>query len=99
MVVGSFIHYRKRIRPFDKIQMRSKILCADESFIYLEQSMVYDCCAGRVLYRTKITSTDGIITTNHVQKASGTILILLKFQIGWPLGSPPKISGHGLLCK
>tara|TARA_B100000780_G_C20682898_1_gene271735 strand:+ start:113 stop:370 length:258 start_codon:yes stop_codon:yes gene_type:complete len=67
VVAGSFVRYRKRIRLFYKVQMRSKISCKDECFIYLEQSMwVHDCYAGHALYRTTITGTDGIITTNHV---------------------------------
>ena len=72
VVAGIFVRYRNRVRLFDKIQIRSKVLYENQHFIYLEQSMwVRDCFAGHALYRTAVTSADGIIATNHVQKALG----------------------------
>jgi len=59
-IAGSSVRYRKRIRVFDKIEMRSRALCADARFMYLEQSMwVKGTCAGHALYRTAVTNADG----------------------------------------
>ena len=83
VVAGSSVRYRKRICLFDKIQMRRRVLCADQRFIYLEQSMwVRDCCAGHALYRTAITNADGIVTTDHVQKELGHDIGLTEIP-GW----------------
>ena len=71
-MAGSSFRYRKLIRLFDTIQMRSKVLLANQRFIHLEQNMwVRDCSAGHALYRTAVTSTDGVNTRNHVQEALG----------------------------
>ena len=71
-MAGSSFRYRKRIRLFDTIQMRSKVLRTNQRFIHLEQSMwVRVCSAGHALYRTAVTSADGVNTRNHVQKALG----------------------------
>ena len=72
VVAGSSIRYCTRIRLFDKIQMRSKVLCANQRYIHLEQGIwLRECRANHALYRTTVTRADGIITTNHVQKAFG----------------------------
>ena len=77
----SSIRYCTRIRLFDKIQMRSKVLCANQRFIYLEQGIwLHDCRAGRALYRTAVTSADGVNTKNHVQKALAYYINLTKIQ-------------------
>ena len=66
-IAGSSVHYRKRIRMFDKIEMYSRAICADHQFIYLEQSMwVRGTCAGHALYRTAVTNADGIVSTDHI---------------------------------
>ena len=66
-IAGSSVRYRKRIRVFDKIEMRSRAICADHRFIYLEQSMwVSGTCAGHALYRTAVTNADGIVSTDHI---------------------------------
>ena len=76
-MAGSSFRYRKRIRLFDTIKIRSKVLRANQRFIYLEQSMwVHDCCAGHALDRTAVTSADGVNTINHVQKALGYYTVL-----------------------
>ena len=72
VVAGSSVRYRKRIRLFDKIKMHSRVLCFDKQFIYLEQTMwVHDICAGHALYRTAVTDTDGIVTTDRILKELG----------------------------
>ena len=39
VVAGSTIQYRKRIRAFDKVTMKTRIVGFDERWIYIEQSM------------------------------------------------------------
>ena len=38
-MAGAIVRYRRRIRMFEVIEMRSRALCWDARFIYLEQSM------------------------------------------------------------
>ncbi|MGB0798551.1 MAG: thioesterase family protein [Planktomarina sp.] len=72
-VAGSMVRYRRRIRMFDKIEMRSRALCADGRFMYLEQSMwVRGTCAGHALYRTAVTDKNGIVPTDLVQAEFGS---------------------------
>ena len=67
-IAGSSVRYRKRIRVFDKIEMRSRALCADARFMYLEQSMwVRGTCAGHALYRTAVTNADGIVPIDNLR--------------------------------
>lgn len=66
-VAGSSVRYRKRIVMFDRIEMRSRAICADARFLYLEQSMwVKGQCAGHALYRTAVTDKNGIVPTDKV---------------------------------
>lgn len=66
-VAGCSVRYRKRIRIFDKIEMRSRAVCADDRFVYVEQSMwVRGDCANHVLYRTAVTNNNGIVNTDDV---------------------------------
>lgn len=39
VVAGSSIQYRKRIRLFDKVTIKTKLLAVDERWFYIEQSM------------------------------------------------------------
>ena len=67
-IAGSSVRYRKRIRVFDKIEMRSRALCADARFMYLEQSMwVKGTCAGHALYRTAVTNADGLVPIENLR--------------------------------
>ena len=56
-MAGASVRYRRRIRMFERIEMRSRLICWDERFLYLEQSMWKrdDDCAGHVLYRSAVT--------------------------------------------
>jgi hypothetical protein len=67
-IAGSSVRYRKRIRVFDKIDMRSRALCADARFMYVEQSMwVRGTCTGHALYRTAVTNADGIVPISKLR--------------------------------
>ncbi|MDE0591410.1 acyl-CoA thioesterase [Halocynthiibacter sp. C4] len=71
-VAGTSIRYRRRIRAFDKIEMRSRLVSWDERFIYLEQGMwVRGECASHALFRTAVTDRNGIVSTKRVMDALG----------------------------
>ena len=38
-MAGACVRYRRRIRMFERIEIRSRALCWDDRFIYIEQSM------------------------------------------------------------
>lgn len=79
-IAGSSTRFRRRIRAFERFEMRSHAICWDDKFIYLEQSMwkTSGDCASHVLYRSAITNKDGIVAPGRVLKA-----------MKWPTESPP----------
>ena len=66
-VAGSSIRYRKRIKPFVRFRMDSRVACWDERFIYLVQSIwIGDDCAANLLIRTGIVSKGKLVPTADV---------------------------------
>lgn len=67
-MAGSTVRFRRRIRGFEKFEMRSRAVCWDEKFIYLEQSMWKRNgeCASHVLYRAAVTNKEGIVPPEQV---------------------------------
>ncbi len=56
VVAGSTIQYRKRIRAFDKVTMKTRISAIDERWFYVEQTMwVKGKCTCHALLRTAVT--------------------------------------------
>ncbi|WP_319802782.1 acyl-CoA thioesterase [Moraxella bovoculi] len=56
VVAGSTIQYRKRIRAFDKVTMKTRICAIDERWFYVEQTMwVKGKCTCHALLRTAVT--------------------------------------------
>lgn len=72
-MAGSITRYRRRIRGFEKFEMRSKILCWDDKFLYLEQSMWKrdGQCASHVVMRAAVTDKNGIVAPIHAITAMG----------------------------
>lgn len=72
-MAGACVRYRRRVRLFERIEMRSRALCWDGRFVYLEQSMWRrdGQCAGHILYRAAVTDQDGIVGTDRVLAALG----------------------------
>ena len=61
-MAGASVRYRKRVRMFDRVEMRSRAVCWDEKFIYLEQSMWRDGEAtSHILYRAAVTGRSGMV--------------------------------------
>ena len=72
-MAGSSVRYRRRLRAFERFETRSRAVCWDDRFIYIEQSMWKSNgdCASHVLYRAAATDADGIVTTDRVLAAMG----------------------------
>ena len=71
-VAGSTVRYRKRVRLFDKVLMRSQMIGMDERWFYIAQSMwVKGEPASAVLLRTCITARGRSISTQEVRDALG----------------------------
>lgn len=72
-VAGSTTRYRRRVRAFDRIEMRSRFVGWDARFLYAEQSMWQSDgdCAGHVLIRSAIVGKDGIVAPRRLLDAMG----------------------------
>lgn len=72
-IAGASVRYRRRVRMFDRIEMRSRLISWDARFMYLEQSMWRrdGDCASHILYRAAVTGRDGIVPSGQVLEALG----------------------------
>ncbi len=72
-VAGSTVRYRRRVRAFDKVTMRSRCIGFDSRFCYLEQAMFHKNgeCANHVIIRAAITSKSGIVPSAEVAAEMG----------------------------
>ncbi|SHH45325.1 acyl-CoA thioesterase [Cognatishimia maritima] len=72
-VAGSVVRYRRRILPFEKFEMRSRGLCWDDKFLYVEQSIwkMNGDCANHAVFRTAVTDAKGIVKPARVADAMG----------------------------
>jgi acyl-CoA thioesterase FadM len=71
-VAGSSVRYRRRIRMFDRIEMRSRITGWDHRFTYCEQSLWRKGeCASHGLLRIAVVGASGIIPPKELAIALG----------------------------
>lgn len=72
-MAGTSTRFRRRIHGFERFEMRSRALCWDDRFVYLEQSMWKRSgdCASHVLYRAAVTDKNGIVAPQKVLAALG----------------------------
>ena len=72
-VAGVSVRYRKRVRGFEKIEMRSRGLGWDTRFLYIEQGLwnAQGECAGHALYRMAVTGPAGMVPPGEVARAIG----------------------------
>ncbi|NNE22920.1 MAG: acyl-CoA thioesterase [Rhizobiales bacterium] len=69
-VAGASVRYRKRIRIFDKVTMRTQVLGFDDRWIFLGQSMwVNDKPVSSLLVRTCVTEAGTSLPTEQIQQA------------------------------
>lgn len=71
-MAGASVRYRRRIKTFQRFTMRSRPVCRDDRFLYLEQTMwVGKEAASNILYRSAVTDRNGIVPTARVAEALG----------------------------
>ncbi len=71
-VAGVSVRYRRRVRAFHRVEMRSRVLGWDARFFYLDQSLWrYGDCLNQMLLRTAVTGRDGIVPPSKVAHAIG----------------------------
>ena len=71
-VAGASVRYRRRVRAFQRIEMRTRCVGWDDRFVYVVQSMwVRGTCTSEALLRTAVTSPAGIVPPAEVVAALG----------------------------
>lgn len=71
-VAGASVRYRRRIKAFDRVEMRSRGLGWDDRFLYIEQSLWRNGeAANQILIRSAVTSKAGIIAPARLVEALG----------------------------
>lgn len=71
-VAGSSVRYRRRVRAFQRIEVRSAFVGRDARFLYTHQAMFRGVDpVSSVLVRSAVTSSDGIVPTDRVAEAAG----------------------------
>jgi acyl-CoA thioesterase FadM len=71
-VAGASVRYRRRVRAFDRVEMRSRFVGRDARFLYVEQAMFRAGEAlSSLLVRAAVTAPSGIVPTDAVAAALG----------------------------
>ncbi|MBE0454343.1 acyl-CoA thioesterase [Roseovarius autotrophicus] len=72
-MAGASVRYRRRVRAFERVEMRSRLIGWDARFMYLEQSMWNRTgeCTSHILYRGAVTGRSGIVPPEEVLAALG----------------------------
>jgi acyl-CoA thioesterase FadM len=72
-MAGSSVRYRRRIHGMERFTVKSRAVCWDDKFTYIEQSMwkADGECANHVLYRAAVTDANGIVAPKRVLSAMG----------------------------
>lgn len=70
-VAGTSIRYRRRIKAFERFEMKSRAIGWDARFIYVEQGIwkANGDCANHALLRMVVTDKNGIVPPERVIKA------------------------------
>ena len=70
---GASTRYRHRIKVFERIEMRSKLVFWDERFLYIEQTMLKKDgrCANHILFRGGVVDKKGLVSTFRITEALG----------------------------
>lgn len=71
-VAGSTVRYRRRIRAFQRVEMRSHVLGWDARFFYIEQAIWRGGAAlNHLLVRMALTDRNGILPPARLLQAMG----------------------------
>lgn len=72
VVAGSSVRYRARVTPFQRVELRTRLLGWDQRFLYLEQAMWRgDTCCNHALLRTGVTAKGRLVPVEEVALAMG----------------------------
>lgn len=74
-VAGNTVRYRRRVRAFDRLTIRTRCIGWDARFLYMEQSMWkgQECTSQQVI-RSAVTSKAGIVAPSELLKAMGEVI-------------------------
>lgn len=82
-MAGASVRYRRRVKVFDRFEIRGRLAGWDERFIYVEQAMWRKGeCTSHILYRSAVTDPSGIVPTARVLEAMGLDLPPVRLP-GW----------------
>jgi len=71
-MAGASVRYRSRVRLFEKVKISTTAVGRDERFVYIIQTMWRgDQATSNIVYRSALTSKDGIVPTQKVMEALG----------------------------
>ena len=72
-MAGASVRYRRRVKAFETVDMRSRLASWDERFFYIEQSMWKKNgeCANHIVYRSAVTGKNGIVPPGEVIRELG----------------------------
>lgn len=70
VVGGASVRYRKRLKPFDRFSIRTRLAASDEKWFYFQQSLIRDgeACSS-ALVRTAVARGSGTVPTAEVAAA------------------------------
>lgn len=71
-VAGASVRYRRRVKAFDRVEMRTRLLGWDSRFFYISQSMWRNGeCTSHLLNRSAVTGPAGIVDPARVVASLG----------------------------
>lgn len=72
-IAGSVVRYRRRVRMWDRVSVRSRFVGWDGRFSYIEQSMWRSDgeCSSHAVFRAAVTDDNGIVAPERVMAAMG----------------------------
>lgn len=71
-IAGASVRYRRRVRVFHRLEMRSRVLGRDPRFFYIHQAMFRRGEAvSAALFRTAVTEPAGIVATDRAVASLG----------------------------
>ena len=71
-VAGASTRYRRRVRMFDRFEMRSRVIGWDARFLYIDQCMWRGGdCTSQMLLRSAVASKTGIVPPAELMHAMG----------------------------
>jgi acyl-CoA thioesterase FadM len=85
-IAGSSVRYRRRVRAFDRVEMRSRVIGWDDRFVYAEQSMWRKGeCTSHALLRMAVTDRNGLVRTQRLAALLGDVpdLVLPGWAQAW----------------